>query len=170
MTEIMEGITLDDSLEAARKAIDEFLNNKFEEAYEIVEPKRENSIYHAMGYSVFKFLKAAMMFEEKHIKEASSVFEQALITIGRFRKKHSMFSNLGKIFWQNNYSAYTDLEVHAELCYTEVLLLQADLNLMLDQSVMSFFKAGIKFHTCFQSYRECVTIMQNRKWSNDQHR
>ena len=34
-----EEISLDESLEAAREAIDKFLNNKFEEAYEIVEPK-----------------------------------------------------------------------------------------------------------------------------------
>ena len=38
-TELAEEITLDEALEAAREAIDKFLNNKFEEAYEIVEPK-----------------------------------------------------------------------------------------------------------------------------------
>ena len=38
-TELAEEITLDESLEDAREAIDKFLNNKFEEAYEIVEPK-----------------------------------------------------------------------------------------------------------------------------------
>ena len=41
-TELAEGITLDESLEDAREAIDKFLNNKFEEAYEIVEPKVSN--------------------------------------------------------------------------------------------------------------------------------
>ena len=38
-TELAEEISLDESLEDAREAIDKFLNNKFEEAYEIVEPK-----------------------------------------------------------------------------------------------------------------------------------
>ena len=38
-TEFVEEISLDESLEDAREAIDKFLNNKFEEAYEIVEPK-----------------------------------------------------------------------------------------------------------------------------------
>ena len=104
------------------------------------------------------------------IKEAATVLEQALITIGRFRKKSSVISNLGRFFWQINYCDFTDLEVHAELCFAEVLLLQSVLNLIQDQSVMSFVKAGMKVHICFQSYRECVTIMQNRKWSNDQHR
>ena len=42
-TELAEEISLDESLEAAREAIDKFLNNKFEEAYEIVEPKVSNS-------------------------------------------------------------------------------------------------------------------------------
>ena len=41
-TELAEEITLDEALEAARVAIDKFLNNKFEEAYEIVEPKVNN--------------------------------------------------------------------------------------------------------------------------------
>ena len=41
-TELAEEITLDEALEAAREAIDKFLNNKFEEAYEIVEPKVNN--------------------------------------------------------------------------------------------------------------------------------
>ena len=38
-TELPEEISLDEYLEDAREAIDKFLNNKFEEAYEIVEPK-----------------------------------------------------------------------------------------------------------------------------------
>ena len=38
-TELAEEISLDESLEAARKAIDKFLNDKFEEAYESIEPK-----------------------------------------------------------------------------------------------------------------------------------
>ena len=41
-TELAEEISLDEALEAAREAIDKFLNNKFEEAYEIVEPKANN--------------------------------------------------------------------------------------------------------------------------------
>ena len=47
-TELAEEISLDESLEAAREAIDKFLNNKFEEAYEIVEPK-VNNLFRGIG-------------------------------------------------------------------------------------------------------------------------
>ena len=110
----------------------------------MVELQAENSIYHAMGYAVFKFLKASMMFEEKEIQEASTVLEQALITIDKFRKKNGVMTSLGRLFWQTNYENYTDLEVHAELCFAEVLLLKSVLNLIEDQSLMSFVKAGMK--------------------------
>jgi hypothetical protein len=112
------------------------------------EPQAEDSIYHAMGFAVFKFLKAAMMFEEKQIQEASTVLDQALVTIDKFRKKNGVISSLGRLFWQTNYENYTDLEVHAELCFAEVLLLKSVLNLIEDQSLMSFVKAGMKVTHC----------------------
>ena len=109
-----------------------------------VKSQAENSIYHAMGYAMFKFLKAAMMFEDKQIQEASTVLEQALVTIDKFRKKNGVITSFGRLFWQTNYENYTDLEVHAELCFAEVLLLKSVLNLIEDQSLMSFVKAGMK--------------------------
>jgi len=164
-------ITLDESLEAARESINKFLNNKFDEARDIVEPLAENSIYHALGWGVIMYLKAVMTFEEKHIEEASAILGRACDTIGSFRKKSTgLVDSLGSILRKPDYDAYTDMEVHAELCFAEVLLLKASLTLCEDETLMSFVKAGMKVRTCYQSFRECWTIMQHRQWHDDQHR
>ncbi len=47
----------------------------------------------------------------------------------------------------------TENEVHAELCYAEVLLLKAALTLCEDETLVSFVKAGLKVRTCYQSFR-----------------
>lgn len=39
----------------------------------------DRSIYHALGYGVFMYLKAVMTFEQKHIEEASNVLRYVVI-------------------------------------------------------------------------------------------
>ena len=188
--EVDGDVPLEEGLEAAREAIDKFLNNKFDEARDIVQPlyvyshqlleqrcqylfssRADRSIYHALGYGVFMYLKAVMTFEQKHIEEASAVLTRACDTISRFRKKSGgLVDSLGKMLRKADYDSYTDAEVHAELCFAEVLLLKAVLTLCEDETLVSFVKAGLKVRTCYQSFRDCWTIMQERKWDNDQHR
>lgn len=164
-------VPLEMGLEAAREAIDMFLNNRFDEARDIVEPLSDRSIYHALGYGVFMYLKAVMTFEQKHIEDASRTLTNACETIHRFRKKSGGFvDSLGKILRKPDYDSYTDAQVHAELCFAEVLLLKAVLTLCEDETLVSFVKAGLKVRTCYQSFRDCWQIMQERKWENDQHR
>lgn len=68
-----------------------------------------------------------------------------------------MVESLGKLVKSRtaapDYSQYTDTEVHAELCYAEVLLLQAVLTACEDENLVSFIKAGLKIRSCFQSFR-----------------
>ena len=118
-------IPLEASLEAGREAIDKFLNNQFDEAGEIVEPLSDRSIYHASVYGVIRLFKAMMTFEQKDLKEASKVLGQSCDTINRFRKKTSFKDKLGRILWNPDYNDYTDMEIHAELCFAEVLLMKA---------------------------------------------
>ena len=118
-------ITLDTSLEAGREAIDKFLNNQFDEAGEIVEPLSDKSIYHASVYGVIRLFKAMMTFEQKDLEEASKVLSQSCDTIDRFRKKTTFKDKLGRILWNPDFNDYTDTEIHAELCFAEVLLMKA---------------------------------------------
>jgi len=165
-----DDIPLDDALEAAREAIDKFLNNNFDEARDIVQPLADKSIYHALGYGVILFLEAMMTFEQKHIEEASIVLSQACDTIDKFRKKSTLVHSLGKMLRKPDYDTYTDMEVHAELVFAEILLLKATLTFCEDETLVSFVKAGLKVRTCYQSFRECWSILQEKQWNNDQHR
>lgn len=52
-----------------------------------------------------------------------------------------------------DYDTYTDMEVHAELVFAEILLLKATLTFCEDETLVSFVKAGLKVRTCYQSFR-----------------
>ena len=68
---------------------------------------------------------------------------------------------------QDDANAYSELEMHAELCYAEVLLLRAVLTLCEDENLVSFVKAGLKVRSCYQSFRFVVFLIEarNRKKS-----
>ena len=93
------------------------------------------------------------MHAQKHIEEASLVLSEACDTINRFRRKAGLAENLGRIVRKADYNAYSELELHAELCYAECLLLKAALTLCEDETLVSFVKAGLKVRTCYQSFR-----------------
>ncbi len=71
---------------------------------------------------------------------------------------------------KTDYDSYTEVELHAELCYAETLLLKAVLTLCEDETLVSFVKAGLKVRTCYQSFRECWSILQNRNWSQSEYK
>ena len=105
------------------------------------------------------YLKAVMTFEEKHIEEASAILGRACDTIGKleniflfvclkkymyifflfvgsFRKKSTgLVDSLGSILRKPDYDAYTDMEVHAELCFAEVLLLKVIYQSLINQLI-----------------------------------
>ncbi|XP_014467450.1 PREDICTED: tetratricopeptide repeat protein 39B-like isoform X2 [Dinoponera quadriceps] len=85
----------------------------------------------------------------------------------KHRKHTSITQNLGKMVKRINYDTYTIEEVHAELCYAESLLLKSMLTFVEDETLVSFVKAGLKIRTCYLSYKECLTILNSRKWENE---
>ena len=98
--------------------------------------------------------KSSRTFEPKHIEEASTVLTRACETISRFRRKsRGLADSIGKMLRKPDYDSYSDVEVHAELVFAEVLLLKAVLTLCEDETLVSFVKAGLKVRTCYQSYR-----------------
>lgn len=165
-------MSLSESIEESHLAVEMFLNNNFDEARNIVQPLADRSIYHALGYSVFMYLKAVMTFEEKHIEEASIVLSDACDTINQFRRKTGLVERIlsSSSNGGSPYDSWTETEVHAELCYAEVLLLRAVLTLCEDETLVSFVKAGLKVRTCYQSFRECWTILNQRNWDDAQNK
>ncbi|XP_076236050.1 tetratricopeptide repeat protein 39B [Calliopsis andreniformis] len=161
---------LDTAIREARKAIHYFFNNDFDEARKIMEPWATSSMYHSLGTSVFAFLEAILTFEQKYIEKAAVAVKQCMSVCLKQRKHVTLTQNIGKMVKKTNYDAYTIEEVHAELCYAESLLLKSMLTFVEDETLVSFVKAGLKIRTCFLSYKECLTILNNRKWENDVHK
>ncbi|KZC12619.1 Tetratricopeptide repeat protein 39B, partial [Dufourea novaeangliae] len=161
---------LDTAIMEAKKAMHYFFNNDFDKARKIMEPWATSSMYHSLGTSVFAFLEAILTFEQKHVEKAAAAVKQCMSVCLKQRKHVTLTQNIGKMVKKTNYDAYTVEEVHAELCYAESLLLKSMLTFVEDETLVSFVKAGLKIRTCFLSYKECLTILNNRKWGNDVHK
>ncbi|XP_070169153.1 tetratricopeptide repeat protein 39B [Polyergus mexicanus] len=166
----LTSMDLDTAIMEAKKAIHCFFNNDFDQARKILEPWADTSMYHSLGTSVFAFLEAILTFEQKHIEKASETLKQCMSVCSKHRKHTTITQNIGKIVKRINYDAYTNEEVHAELCYAESLLLKSMLTFVEDETLVSFVKAGLKIRTCFLSYKECMTILNNRKWGDNIHK
>ncbi|GAB1864826.1 Tetratricopeptide repeat protein 39B [Camponotus japonicus] len=166
----LTSMDLDTAIMEAKKAIHCFFNNDFDQAKKILEPWADSSMYHSLGTSVFAFLEAILTFEQRHIEKASEILKQCMSVCSKHRKHTTITQNIGKIVKKINYDVYTNEEVHAELCYAESLLLKSMLTFVEDETLVSFVKAGLKIRTCFLSYKECMTILNNRKWGNDIHK
>lgn len=68
-------------------------------------------------------------------------------------RKTTLTQTLGSAFNRPNYEKYSELEVHAELCSAEALLLRALLTFVEDETLSSLIKGGMKIRTCFNSYK-----------------
>lgn len=143
---------LNQALIESKMAIDLFFNNKFDEARHLMQPHCETSIYHSVGHSVFLFLEAMLTFEQRHIEAASDALKKCLNVCSKFRKKSTISESIGKTFKKTTVE-YSEIEVHAELCSAEALLLKALLTFVEDETLSSMIKGGMKIRTCFNSYK-----------------
>ncbi|KAJ1519416.1 hypothetical protein ONE63_004708 [Megalurothrips usitatus] len=164
------GQDLESSLIDARKSINYFFNNQFDEARLTLKAFQDTSLYHSLGSSVFCFLEAVLTFRTKHIKAASAALKTCVSVCEQHRRKNTMYETIGKMVKRPNYNSYTPMEIHAELCYAEALLLKSILTFVEDETLVTFLKAGLKIRSCFNSYKECAEILKNRDWTNDPHK
>lgn len=166
--QVADGVMdLDTALTEAKLAINYFFNNKFYEARSLLRPYAHSSMYHSVGNCVFAFLEAMLTFEQQHIIEASEALKLCLHVCNSHRKKTTITESIGKTFKRSNYDQYTEMEAHAELCSAEALLLKAMLTFIEDETLTSLIKGGMKIRTCFNSYKECNNILNQRNWRNE---
>uniref|UniRef100_A0A674PFJ7 Tetratricopeptide repeat protein 39B n=1 Tax=Takifugu rubripes TaxID=31033 RepID=A0A674PFJ7_TAKRU len=135
-------IDLESALKDCSSALQLFLNNRFADALALLKPWKSESMYHAMGYSSILVMQAAMTFEPKDMDAAMTSLRESLQTCQRFQT----FSKEKK-----------KEEMHAELCYAEVLLQKAALT-FLDESLISFIKGGMKIRHSYQIYKDCQDL------------
>ncbi|GIX85644.1 tetratricopeptide repeat protein 39A [Caerostris extrusa] len=74
---------------------------------------------------------------------------------------------MSRVIKRPDYNLYTEEEVHAELCYAECLLLTAVLTFVEDQSLVNFVRGSLRIRTCYHSYKECMHILETRRWGNE---
>ncbi|CAL9700036.1 unnamed protein product [Knipowitschia caucasica] len=150
------------ALKECSTALEYFLNNRFTDALSLLKPWKEQSMYHAMGYSSILVMQAGMTFEPKDMDAAMTSLRDALQTCQRFRKKAGLVETLTSFLYRQQPSDnLTEEEMHAELCYAEVLLQKAALT-FLDESIIGFIKGGMRIRNSYQIFKECQAIINVR--------
>ncbi|EDV22324.1 uncharacterized protein TRIADDRAFT_28582, partial [Trichoplax adhaerens] len=159
--------TLEQATQETARALDLCFNNKFKEAEIMLKPRSETSMYHALSYGTIMNIQAMMTFQQEDIILANKVLKSAVRLCNRFRHKESFVGSVVNIARKKTYENYSDVEIHAELCYAECLLQRAILTFIQDETLMSFIKGGIKIRNCYSSYKECMHILKVRKNGTD---
>ncbi|GAB1599888.1 tetratricopeptide repeat protein 39A-like, partial [Argonauta hians] len=164
-----ENITLDSSIEEANIVLNLFLNNKFTEAIQRLEPCANYSIYHSLSYSVILYIQAMMTFDMTDIENAIAAIKKTIVVSNNSRRKGNLIGSFGRSS-KDYYDNYTEDECHAELCYAEALLIRAMLTFVQDENLISFVKGGLKIRECYKTYKDCSKMLQQRNSTNDKHR
>uniref|UniRef100_A0A7N8XSN3 Tetratricopeptide repeat protein 39B n=1 Tax=Mastacembelus armatus TaxID=205130 RepID=A0A7N8XSN3_9TELE len=141
---------LEKALKECYIALNLFLNNRFADALNL----KRQSMYHAMGYSSILVMQAGMTFEQKDIDAAMTSLSESLQLCQRFRKKSGIVETLASLWYKQPTDNLTEEEMHAELCYAEVLLQKAVLT-FLDESFISFMKGGMGIRKSYLMYKYC---------------
>uniref|UniRef100_A0AAQ5YDL5 Tetratricopeptide repeat protein 39B n=1 Tax=Amphiprion ocellaris TaxID=80972 RepID=A0AAQ5YDL5_AMPOC len=128
-------VDLEAALKDSSAALDLFLNNRFADALALLRPWKDQSMYHATGYSSILVMQAGMTFEPKDMDAAMTSLGESLQTCQRFRKKTGIVESLTNLWYRQPVENLTEEEMHAELCYAEVLLQKAALT-FLDESII----------------------------------
>nr|KAF6488197.1 tetratricopeptide repeat domain 39B [Rousettus aegyptiacus] len=150
---------LESGLEECAVALNLFLNNKFTDALELLQPWAKNSMYHALGYSTIVVLQAIMTFEQQDIQNGISAMKDALQTCQKYRKKCTVVESFSSFLSRGSLEQMTEEEMHAEICYAECLLQKAALTFVQDENMINFIKGGMKIRTSYQIYKECLSIL-----------
>uniref|UniRef100_A0A674JH58 Tetratricopeptide repeat domain 39A n=1 Tax=Terrapene triunguis TaxID=2587831 RepID=A0A674JH58_9SAUR len=175
---------LDDCMEA----MNAFLCNQFSESLEKLQPRTKESMYHALVYATILEMQAMMTFEHEDIVQAGQTMKEAQEICQRFRRKSSVTGSLSGLV--SKADSFTEVELHAEVCYAECLLQRAALTFLQrggaqqgalsprsqgpslgvcsfppfslqDENMVNFIKGGIKVRSSYLIYRELSSFIQS---------
>ncbi|KAF7660432.1 hypothetical protein LDENG_00281960 [Lucifuga dentata] len=150
-------MNLETALKECSTALDLFLNNRFTDALELLKPRKSQSMYHAMGYSSMLVMQAGMTFDPSDMDAAMTALTDSLHTCEKFRKKTGIMEAIASLWNRQPVDNLTEEEMHAELCYAEVLLQKAALT-FLDESIIGFIKGGMRIRNSYQIYKDCQAM------------
>uniref|UniRef100_A0A0N5C3S2 TPR_REGION domain-containing protein n=1 Tax=Strongyloides papillosus TaxID=174720 RepID=A0A0N5C3S2_STREA len=145
-------------------AFHHFMNNKFELAEMKLVKFSDKTIYHSMGLSSILFIKAMMTCTRKDLEVALESCKKTLLVIEKFRPSNGSFNLLSWV--SNKQRSLSDEEIHAELCYAEILMLKGILTFFVDESLTSFIKGALKINSCHTIFRNCYKIINTEGWKD----
>uniref|UniRef100_A0A8C9WMM7 Zgc:158403 n=1 Tax=Scleropages formosus TaxID=113540 RepID=A0A8C9WMM7_SCLFO len=151
-------MSLQTCLEDCMEAVDLFLNNRFAESLDRLQPHVKNSMYHALIYATVLEMQAMMTFEHDDIVSAGITMKSAQEVCQRFRKKSSSLNS--KLAGED----LTEEQLHAEVCYAECLLQRAALTFLQDENMVSFIKGGVKVRSSYLIYKDLHTFLQSQQY------
>ncbi|XP_033738777.1 tetratricopeptide repeat protein 39B-like [Pecten maximus] len=154
-------------LEQANLALTLFFNNKFSQARELLQPCVDWSMYHSLGYGTIMYLQAIMTFDMNDIEVAIQTIKSSLVVCNKYRRKVSMLEAITRSSSRNNYNDLSEVEIHAELCYAECLMIRALLTFVQDENLISFVKGGLKIRECYKVYKECNKMLKHRTFKEE---
>uniref|UniRef100_A0A8C4YLK6 Tetratricopeptide repeat domain 39A n=1 Tax=Gopherus evgoodei TaxID=1825980 RepID=A0A8C4YLK6_9SAUR len=147
------------ALDECMEAMNSFLCNHFDESLEKLQPRTKESMYHALVYATILEMQAMMTFEHEDIVQAGQTMKEAQEICQRFRRKSSMTGSLSSLV--SKADSFTEVELHAEVCYAECLLQRAALTFLQDENMVNFLKGGIKVRSSYLIYRELSSFIQS---------
>uniref|UniRef100_A0A8C8DQ95 Tetratricopeptide repeat protein 39B n=1 Tax=Oryzias sinensis TaxID=183150 RepID=A0A8C8DQ95_9TELE len=151
---ILSQIDLETALEECTVSLYHFLNNRFADSLAALKPRKNTSMYHAVGYSSILLMQAAMTFDPKDMDAAMTSLKDALHVCQRFRKKTGLMESLANFWYGQQNETLTEEEMHAEICCAEVLMQKAALT-FLDESIIGFIKGGMGMRNSYQIFKYC---------------
>lgn len=108
-----------------------------------------------------------MTLEQSDLQAALDSINQSFEISSKKKRKTSAASMMINLLYRPNYNHYTDEEIHAELINAESLLLTALISFLADQSILCFVKGAFRIRSCYQRYKECIYILENKtNWSS----
>ncbi|XP_032645859.1 tetratricopeptide repeat protein 39A-like [Chelonoidis abingdonii] len=147
------------ALDECMEAMNSFLCNHFDESLEKLQPRTKESMYHALVYATILEMQAMMTFEHEDIVQAGQTMKEAQEICQRFRRKSSVTGSLSGLV--SKADSFTEVELHAEVCYAECLLQRAALTFLQDENMVNFLKGGIKVRSSYLIYRELSSFIQS---------
>uniref|UniRef100_A0A8D3C1J9 Zgc:158403 n=1 Tax=Scophthalmus maximus TaxID=52904 RepID=A0A8D3C1J9_SCOMX len=138
-------MTLKECLDECMEALDLFLNNHFDESLQMLRPRVNESMYHALIYATILEMQAMMTFQHDDISNAGNTMKSAQ-----------------EVCQRSGGQVNADwLQLHAEVCYAECQLQRSALTFLQDENMVSFIKGGIKVRNSYLIYKELHSFVKS---------
>ncbi|KAF9216318.1 hypothetical protein BGZ59_010192 [Podila verticillata] len=162
---------MEEDLAELRIALDHFLNNRMNEAEEMLRCRHKpESMYYQFGKALCDALKAILTFHPDDIEKAMRSFDLTLKVTNKQRKTSSV-AGLGTVkafgSWvvgsigAGAFKDMTRIEKHAELVYAEATVLRAGFSVLYHQDFWSLLEETVSLRSAFAIFNGLKSHFDN---------